>query len=347
MPADSRAALLPALLAAALLLALIVGGVWLGYDRGADDTQRPADRTPLDRGDLELALRNARQYLQWSEIDKAAATLEQYLALEPDDAEAHFLMAQVLHHPDRRDPAAAYDHIQRSLDLDHADPERHFFAGVLAENLDRLEDAKRHFERSIEIDNSRPLVFLHYGQLLAKMRDFEAAKKQLLAALKRKADLPEPYIVLAEIYAQSNQIDMAIDQVNKALSCIAREDKRHATYTAFKAQMLRRGNRPEDALNVLLALDYDDRSNERIVREVALCYQMMGQWSKAARVWAELSQLQPGNATAAIEAGLCYVRANRLDRARDFHRIALRLDPNHEKLQALTAALEEDQLGAR
>ncbi|MBI1367461.1 MAG: tetratricopeptide repeat protein [Planctomycetes bacterium] len=322
---------------AMVLLAGVIGGTW-HYTRGPEHTQAsPSITDPVVRDKLEEAHTAAQHYIVSNEHAKARKILEAVLADYPNDAPSHVLLAQVLIAEGKTQDA--YDHVAEGLKYDEGNPEAHFLAGRLAQELDNLDKAKFHFTRASMLDPNQAKYPLYLGAVLLRQGDLDAAQLQLLRAQRIDTSLAVAYSMQAEIAARRGKIDMAIEEVNKAIDLSKDDAAKRLNYVLQKAQLLRRNNDPAAALSLLTSLDTADQQKGAVVEHIADCYQMMNQPAKAAAVWSELFALEPTNARAAGEAAWAYHRADDDRHARQYIDMALRIDPREAKANALRDAL--------
>lgn len=287
--------------------------------------------------ELERLRVDAAAAFNHGQFQQAQALVQQLLDHRPDDTDAHLLMAEVLLGQERT--GQAYEHIAAALKLDPDQEEAQFFAGVVASRIDRWKDAARHHAKAAALNSKSAKHPLHLGIALLNLNRADEAQLQALRAQQLDGSAPEVYLLLAQIADRRSKPDMAIDMLDKATALMRSDDLRRLDYTLYKSQLLRRTARPEQAINLLTALDPRDQQQERTINELAQNYLLLGQPGKAAACWAELFALQPGSARAAAEAGLCMLRAGEDRQAQRYLGYAQALDPRHHTVAALAKAV--------
>ena len=128
----------------------------------------------------DLRLRN-QQYAQ-ARRHLAAALLHR-----PDNARGHYQLATAFD-PDEKDQVqAAYEHYQRSLQLDPKQPDCLSDFGLLALKLDKQEEGLQALRRAVELAPDDPCVVNRLAEGLLQCGQFEEARRTLLAALFRNS----------------------------------------------------------------------------------------------------------------------------------------------------------------
>ena len=343
MPEKTKRSWLAVIVAAAVLLGVMGTAVWWVWSQNfGGQTSNTRDAETIE--DLEKARYAARHYLRAAETPKARRIVERLLEQYPNDAEGRVLMAKVFMAEGKAEPA--YEQFQRSLEIDGRRHEVQFNAGLLAAELDKLRQARQHYNQAVVLDPGNAKYRMYLAQLLMKLDDLDAAQMQLLRARSLDGSLVHVYGMLGEIAARRGKLNMAIDQVNKALERIEDNEPRRVTYLLLKAQFLRRHNKPEAALRVLHEVPPKRQREPRVAEHWAATYLMMSEPAKAAIVWGDLFSIDPTNANAAAEAGLCFLRAGDRESARRYLGLARRADAKHMKVEALQEALAKTPAGA-
>jgi Flp pilus assembly protein TadD len=282
---------------------------------------------------------SAQHLILSNQVPQAKLVIQRLLKGYPNDAEAHVLMAKVLMAEGMGD--AAYAEVAQSLQLDATRDDVQFLAGTFAEKSGLVDKAKYHYLRAGELAPKNARYPMYLGQLLMKTNDLDGAQMQLLRAKSLDSSLSVIYSMLAEIASRQGKLDMAVDQVNKALEQTEPDSEKYLAFMLQKAQLLRRANHPEDALRVLLTLAPRDQQKPAVVDHIATTYLMLGKPTRAAAVWTELFAIDPKNQTAAAEAGLAFVRAGDTAHARQYLEYARQFSDANPKMVALEEVLKE------
>jgi tetratricopeptide (TPR) repeat protein len=94
-----------------------------------------------------MVLTNVRLDLRLGRFDIARKTVEKYLRIRPDDAQAYFLYGEILRQRDRQDDAkTAVDYFKKSIALDPSLPEPHKALGLILYKEGEKHLAKKFFE---------------------------------------------------------------------------------------------------------------------------------------------------------------------------------------------------------
>jgi predicted Zn-dependent protease len=95
----------------------------------------------------QMVLTNVRLDLRLGRFDIARKTVEKYLRIRPDDAQAYFLYGEILRQRDRQDDAkTAVDYFKKSIALDPSLPEPHKALGLILYKEGEKHLAKKFFE---------------------------------------------------------------------------------------------------------------------------------------------------------------------------------------------------------
>lgn len=298
------------------------GGADGGVVRGGPETWPAAVRQQV-----AAERQRATDLIHMTNFAGAQVVLEQLLRQYPDDAESHSLLAQALVGQGKLEPA--YRHAARATALGPRQEKLHQFAGQLAAKLGDYDQAKQHYQAAADLAPEAPQHPLLLAALHLQLNELDEAQFQALRALQRDASVHQAYAIVSQAAARKGKLDMAVDQINKALILVEPGSDRAITYTISKAQLLRRANRPGEALDTIAALGEIALSMPRLVEEQAACYLMLSKPDDAARAWAELLIRQPTNANAAAQAALNYQRAGNQQLASHYLMLAERLKPHH------------------
>ena len=318
--------------AAVALLAVIT--ISLGVALLADRRDGPSRPDPAQ---IEEYRRDAVQFFDHGQFDEARARVEKILERSPDDLNAHLLMAEVL--TGLKQYEGAYDHARTAVEMDRDNEERQFFAGVLAARIERWEQAVGHHTRAAQLNPHAAKYPLHIATSLLRMNRLDEARAQALRAQRIDGSLAESYLLLAQIADARDELPAALDALNQGLGAISATNPKWLDCMVYKSQLLRRTGAPAEAANLLTGLTPRQQQEERIVAELSTCYLALDEIGKAAAVWAELFALDPRNARAAAEAGLCLARTGETSQARRYLSYARAIDPRHPTVEVLATAL--------
>ncbi|MCX6955937.1 MAG: tetratricopeptide repeat protein [Verrucomicrobia bacterium] len=111
------------------------------------------------------------------------------VAKRPNNARAHYNLAEVLARTPHKADAVA--HYESALQLDPNYAEAYNNLGILLKDLGRPDEAFENFGRSVRIDPGNPISQYNLGDTLAQRGRFNEAITHLETALKLQTDYPE------------------------------------------------------------------------------------------------------------------------------------------------------------
>lgn len=311
LPCACRTARPLALIAflAAVLLIILASVYWTRRARPAG----AAGSVPFDPVVASSELETLGQRVNEDITDgvitaSVAADVRAFVERYPKFAPARTLWAQTL--MVSGDASAAFDEFERSLELDPGQPQVHDLAAALAEKLGRLDRAAWHYSQAIALDAQRVDYRLKLANVYLRQHNSDQALKLILQALRMDSDQHLAYAMLADLYASEGKLDLALDQIQKAIehTPIAQRPKQ-ITYLRTRAAYLRRANRPQESLQVLSSLSPQERLEPGVLADLALCWSMLGQPQKAALEYEAAFEAQPTRALWAIEAARWQLKA--------------------------------------
>lgn len=222
-------------------IVLLVGGLGIG---GYYLTRKPAE-TPAPTGVVVAGddIQAAQAQLDAGQFAAAKATLEQVIAKDANDAEAHFLLGLACFNLQEYDQAKEY--FNHSLELD---PGRgaavHHNLGVLAYQLGDMTTAVAEFQAALAVDSKDAdshyqlgatyLVMAFPSGALQPDADYLAkSQSEFELALESAPNKPEALVGLANIYIFQNRVDEAITLLENALK--QSPDMREALFALGRA----------------------------------------------------------------------------------------------------------------
>lgn len=334
--ARSRAISTPVVVAAVVIVAVgvLAGALLLGGGGPREPDPDAAQEQVQTLGQkLSLAIQHKRDVRP---LLKPAAKL---VEAHPDFAPAHTLEAQVLMAAGELKPAAAK--LRRSLELGGEDAQVRSLLGAIHMKLGDRDAARSNYQAAISLDKDDPEHHVKLANLEYEAGDLEAAKRAALDALQANSAAHQAHMLLSQVYEQRGEPDLAQQQMVKALEVLGGEEEdTRVAYVRRRAAMLRRANRPEDALAALRELPAEFLYTMDIAPDVERTYGMMGQPMLAAAYYETLSSLEPMNPAPAAAAARWHLRADDPDAARAMLERVQRLDPRHPQLNELRRELD-------
>lgn len=262
----------------------------------------------------------------------------------PRYAAGHTFLAQLLVY--QRQFQQAYEHYNRSTELDGQQPEVHLLAGTLAVQLKDLDSAYRHYSQALGLDPTQTRYRLHLAQIHIKRQEYPQARRELLRVLQSDSSNHQAYASLGDLFARQNKLALALAQIDKAIDHAPSKDRsRKIAYTRQKAQWLRRANRAEDALLTMQGVDLDDaeglgvETSMAVIEDMALCWAMLGQPAESARLYEKALKDAPTQWRYAEGAARWWVQAGEAQAAERHLDVLKRLNPRSAVIQELEPQL--------
>lgn len=243
---------------------------------------------------------------------KAEAILKQAVVEFPGVQRLHVEYAEVLAALNKAEESLA--HYERALEIGPRDGAIEFAAGTAAAMTGNLTRAEVHYAAAQAADKSDWKAPLFLAQVQLKQSTTEKtqeAKKNLFIAANLNPDSAMPWGTLAEIALRENKAGIALQHVRKAREL----EPRVTLWRVIEARALKRENRPEEALGVLIGLDEAQRREPGVMQTMAECYGALGRPKDAAAMYAKASDSDVSNGTWAMEAALWLDRAGEAQRA--------------------------------
>ncbi len=299
--------------------------------RAAADPERAQRELELLQEKLAAAIKNKRN---------PSAVLEEGRALvarHPDLPAAHVTLAQVLSVSGLHDEA--YTHYARALEIDPRQPEVHDLAASLAMTRQRYDEAQRHYAEAAALAPRNPKYRLHLAVAQLRADRYDEARSNLLRVIQLDSTSHAAYGVLADLYAEQNKIEPALNAINRALELVLDQEAFRESYLRKKAALLRRGNRPGEAIAVLRQLPPKRWVEPGIIDEFAQTYVMLDRPEKAAEHYEAVLPIDPLADWAAERAAHYYLRAGEKERARAALASLRRINPRAPQIPELEAAM--------
>jgi len=316
-PAANRRTLSLVTIAAGVIAALVLAFVWTGRNQ----TPKPAITDPGQNGSTlaprasanadqpAAILQTAEKLRAQGDGKKAEAMLRTASQAHPNDQSlaiglAEFLVAD-------RQLEDAYASYARALAIGPPDAVLEFAAGTVANMLGRSTQAIEHYSAAQSADKSDPRYPLYLAQIQAKENLVTEAKANLLIAAKLDPDNAVVWGTLADLSLRANQASLALQHVRKARAL----QPEATVWRVIEARALKRENKPEEALGVLIGLSPNQRLEPGVLQTMAECYGLIGDNEAAAGLYAAATQAEPMDGALTLEHALWVERAGRPDDA--------------------------------
>lgn len=323
------------LLALAPLAVLLVVAVVVVVRLSNTAVTAPSVGTPVAAGPTSAELIDiARQALKNSKTDHAEPALKDGVERFPSDQALRLTYAEVL--LSRQKFAEAYEQYDRAVALGEDRAEYRFAAGMAASQAGLSDHAEAQWLRARELDRANPQYPLFLAQLQRKAGRNADARANLMMAVKLDPALAVGWGTLAAIALDENHAGPALQHAEKAIAL----EPSQGLWRVLKAKILRRDNRPREALDAVLAMPRAERAlTPGALDEIAACHGLLNEPRAAADVYIQRLDEAPEDADAAYNAAIWLQRAADPERAAAYAKRAAMLGKAEAK--ALVESLEK------
>ncbi len=239
---------------------------------------------------VDAAIQSAEAYLAAQKPREAAQVAARLAEQAPQLMRAQELHARALvalafdptSTPDDRarfiaEAADAYD---RAAQLEPKMAALRHAAGVVNNTAKRPGAALAHYRAAHEAEPDNAQYALYLGVSLASAGETEAARALLLEAERKSPSSPDPKAALADLAVRTKDYGAARAAISQARAL----DPESLGLRVADARIRRLDKHPEQALDLLLALDPPVRLQPGIAEEIALAHSATGDYSSAANV---------------------------------------------------------------
>lgn len=266
----------------------------------------------INPSSVSLRVEFARTLWKMGEIRRAVEEGEKAIELDPNTAEAHFVLGQIYFSHRSQDTMRkkAAAEFQRVLELDPRHAEALSYLGQLHFQSGEFEEAAQTFRTLRQLTPNAVRVYYYEGQALSQSGKHAEAIAILEDGLKIRDDIPDYLSLLGELYERVGQTDKAIEfygevqretgdpRIARRVAEILIENERSEEAIPLLEQMvdkhpqeddlrmslgkaLRLEQRYEEAVEVLESLAEKDRYDLEANYELALSLASLGEREKA------------------------------------------------------------------
>lgn len=306
--------------------------------------------------------------LQKGNLQRTEEILRSILEHEPNHAESHSMLAQVLETEGRTEDALS--EARTALNLMKEPPEELVERYVqLARRLKRLDDAKGFFLRATQLRPGRAEPWLGLGLAQLYSGDAKAAQASFLRALEMNPQSTSAVSGLYNVYERSGNAAEALAAIQKVTA--ANPDSA-AHHTVLGMTYFRLDNTKEAEVELRRALELDperdatiaalgdllmstgrvDEARRTLERAVARksdqvevrmalgrVYSKIGRVGEATRQMAEAARIDPLNASTHAQLGMVLMMRGQSAQAMPLLERALELDPSMSELRVQLAVM--------
>src|SRR5688572_17636774 len=148
-----------------------------------------------------------KNYYESGQATKALAPLEQALAMEPANADAHLNVATVALAANQ--PEKAAKHAQEALNLDRNSGGAHYILGSAELRRGNAKAAVQALQQAKDIDRTVNTVSFQLGRAHQQLGQLEAARDQFLEVTQFETNHPAAYYNLSQVLIRLGQTDEA------------------------------------------------------------------------------------------------------------------------------------------
>ena len=313
---------------------------------------------------LEIAVRED----QPERMDEARKLVEETVAAEPSNAEAHFVHGKIRIQDGEIDAAA--QSLRTAIDARPDWPEAHYLLGSVLMMSGERTAARTEFARTLELDANRLEARAALARVHAALGEHEYAVEEGRRYLASRPDGVETRIVVAQSLLAMNQVEGALE----IISSVAEEDRDGRVHFALGRIRLGQGDRESarshleaaqeslpdqpDVLVALLELDGAEGrlgdSTERIARAVAanpddaklqmvngLRAVMTGDLQGAEASYKQAIEVDDRTSEAYVRLADLYARTGRTGETIETYEASLAVDPAQPRLHHTLGLLYE------
>lgn len=266
---------------------------------------------------LETAVRLA----QAGRLDEAEQICRQLLHVDPQSADARYLLGDICWHQNKREEAA--DHYRQVLQMRPGDPHALIQLGVLCRGLGRIPEAIDLLRSAVRVRPDLPVAHHHLGVILVQVGYRDEGEAALRQALAMQPDSADGYVTLGIVLVGRKAWDEAEECFRRAL---ALRPGVAEIYLRLGA-VLREQRRREEAVTMLReAVRLQPRWAEAH-NQLGTAYYDQGRFPEAEACYAEAVRLEPGLVWAHNNWGNACREQGKLDEALGHFQAALARDP--------------------
>ncbi len=308
-PEDSGRGRLLGGIALLVLCAGAVVGVVMVVRGGASSPGTPAGQQEASAQTADAILNTFLTLQRQSRFAECETVLKKGVEQYPQEQRLAATFAEFLAVNKR--PQEAYEMYERALAIGPRTAPLEFAAGTVASSLDKTDRAIEHYAAAQAQDATDFRYPLFLAQVQLKADQVDEARKNLIIAGRLKPDSPVVWGSLADIALRENALNVALEQVAKARAI----EPENWVWRLIEARARKRMGKPQEALDLLIALEDVDRGRPQVLTAMSECYGMLGKAEDAADLYGLFSDRQPDEPEIAMQAAIWADRVQRPSQA--------------------------------
>lgn len=288
------------------------------YAQAAEHLQALADRGGLAADAwMNLGLCRRRE----GKLEQAVEAYQRALALQPDQAEVHLRIAEILHELGRDEEAL--DACRTGIEACPEAADLYFFAVSLHEKAGRREDAEALLEVLALRQPGNADIWFRLGNMKFDRHAFGEAIDAYRAALAAQPGWAEAWLNLGLACYESGRYDEAETAFRQALSA---KPGWEAALRAAAVNALRQ-NQLDSALQYHKQLIDSGHSDPEILYNTAMLHEQLGQKEEAELLYRQALEWKPDFAEALVGLGYVLESTGRAEEARQCWAKAMEVKP--------------------
>jgi tetratricopeptide (TPR) repeat protein len=241
------------------------------FQRGQFDRALAALRGAAVEGEFRVRAADltARCLLGVGDRPAAEQAFRAFLALRPDDVDAHRFLAIIYY--DQGDSGRALPHLEALARLDSADARPHRLTGLIYKDLDQWSEAVEGYREALRRHLDGPAA----AEVRTELAECLLKQQQATEALEALADLDTPEADALRVEALL-LLGRTADAEHLLDEALRKTQSQHADLQRLQAERHLAHNRPAEAARVLEPVVAAHPNDDRARYQLALAYARMG-----------------------------------------------------------------------
>jgi tetratricopeptide (TPR) repeat protein len=232
----------------------------------------------------------------------------------------------------RRAAAQAY---RKAAELDAKNAPLQDAAAMVLDSAGDAGAARTFYDRAVAAAPGNASFLVHRANARLRAHDLDGATIDAKRLNEIAPDEPWSHAIAAALALERGDAKTAIDESTKARALAPAAPE----FRLMLARSLRAGDRPKDALELLIGLPPEERVDLAIAAELAAAWSTLDRFDKAGDAWELAHTAHPNDVNSALEAARARLKASQLVPARAMIDEVKRIAPNDASIAALEREL--------
>ena len=255
-------------------------------------------------------------------VTEAKVLLDKSLAINPNDAVAHFNYAKI--EEDSGDTDAAISHYESAIQNDPQYLDTYMPLGDLYYDKGYPEKATSMYRQAIELKPDLEKYFFEQGEWHLKNKMFDGAVKNFEKYIMLYQQDAEARYLLGRSFAEMGNPDKALRQYEDAIKI----NPQHKDALYQSAMIYRQKKAPEKALNVLVKLISIAPDNVDAHYMMALSHLELNHSDEARQSFQKTTELNPEHIEAHFQLGMLHSARGEIEAAINEYETTIKLEPD-------------------